>query len=104
MSMFNNIKQEKRAFKTSILANLFMTVIALYYGLKVNSEAIKLDGYYSFAGLILAIVSLWIVKIVSKPESLKFNFGYSSFEPLFNLVKGIMILGVALSSLSLIHI
>lgn len=75
-----------------------MALTALYYGIKTGSEAIKLDGYYSFAGLILAIISLWVVKLVAKPETIKYNFGYAIIEPLFNLVKGIMILVVVLSS------
>jgi cation diffusion facilitator family transporter len=76
-----------------------MAVLAIYYGLKTQSEAIMLDGYYSLAGFVLAMISLWVIRVIKRPESLKFNFGYSSIEPLFNLVKGLMILAVVLSSL-----
>ena len=41
---------------------------------------------------------MWVIKIVLKPESIAFNFGYSVIEPLFNLVKGLLILAVVLSS------
>lgn len=89
---------EKNILVISVIANFLLAGIALYYGIKTGSEAIMLDGYYSFAGFILALISLWVVKIVLKPESITFNFGYSVIEPLFNLVKGLLILAVVLSS------
>jgi cation diffusion facilitator family transporter len=89
---------EKNILIISVIANFLLAVIALYYGIKTGSEAIMLDGYYSFAGFILALISLWVIKIVLKPESVTFNFGYSVIEPLFNLVKGLLILAVVLSS------
>ena len=103
-----SIKREKAILRVSVFANFFLAVIALYYGFKTGSEAIKLDGYYSFAGFLLAVISLWVVNKVTKPETVFFNFGYSLIEPLFNLVKGLMILAVVASSFvnainSLIH-
>ena len=92
------VKSEQKNLTLSVAANLFLAAIALYYGYKTKSEAIKLDGYYSFASFILALISLWIVKMVVKPETENYNFGYSLLEPLFNLVKGIMILAVVISS------
>jgi len=108
MNNNQSIKQEKAILKVSVFANFFLAVIALYYGFKTGSEAIKLDGYYSFSGFLLAVISLWVVNKVTKPETIFFNFGYSLIEPLFNLVKGLMILAVVASSFvnainSLIH-
>ncbi|MEO5911601.1 MAG: cation diffusion facilitator family transporter [Pelobium sp.] len=98
----NNIskrtKQEALILKVSMTANLLLAIFAFYYAIKTGSEAIKLDGYYSFAGFILALISLWVVKIIQKPESSNYNFGHSLFEPLFNLIKGVMILAIVLSS------
>ncbi len=94
----NKKHSETSIFIISVVANLLLAIIALYYGIKTGSEAIKLDGYYSFAGFILALISLWVVKMVMKPESSNYNFGYATIEPLFNLVKGLMILTVVLSS------
>ena len=98
MNITNKIKQESSILRVSVIANVLLAIIAIYYGLKTESEAIKLDGYYSFAGFLLALISLWVIKIIMKPESIKYNFGYSVIEPLFNLVKGLMILAVVLSS------
>ncbi|NOX85383.1 MAG: cation diffusion facilitator family transporter [Chlorobi bacterium] len=89
---------EKSILRISVVANLLLAAVAIYYGIITGSEAIKLDGYYSFAGFILALISLWVIKIVLKPGSSTFNFGYSVVEPLFNLVKGLLILAVVLSS------
>lgn len=91
--------KESSILKISVTVNFLMAVLAIYYGLKTQSEAIMLDGYYSLAGFVLAMISLWVIRVIKRPESLKFNFGYSSIEPFFNLVKGLMILAVVLSSL-----
>ena len=98
MNTTANIKHENSILKVSVFTNLLLALIAVYYGFKTGSEAIKLDGYYSFAGFLLALISLWVVNKVMKPESSNFNFGYSLIEPLFNLVKGLMILVVVSSS------
>ena len=98
MDTIQNIKREVSILKVSVLANFLLAVIALYYGFKTGSEAIRLDGYYSFAGFLMAFISLWVVNKVVKPETVNFNFGYSLVEPLFNLVKGLMILTVVASS------
>ena len=98
MNTTANIKHENSILKVSVFTNLLLALIAVYYGFKTGSEAIKLDGYYSFAGFLLALISLWVVNKVMKPEPSNFNFGYSLIEPLFNLVKGLMILVVVSSS------
>lgn len=98
MDTSKNSQHESSILKVSVLTNLLLAIIALYYGFKTGSEAIRLDGYYSFAGFLLALISLWVVNKVMKPETANFNFGYSIIEPLFNLVKGLMILAVVASS------
>ncbi len=89
---------EKKALQISIIINFLLSGIAFYYGYLTKSEAILLDGYYSIAGFLLAVISIWVLKIVNKPETKSFNFGYSSIEPLFNLIKGLLILIVIIVS------
>ncbi|PQJ23476.1 cation diffusion facilitator family transporter [Tenacibaculum sp. SG-28] len=91
-------KKEKQAVLISIVMNFILAILALYYGFLTNAEAIMLDGYYSIAGGILAVISIYVIKLVYRPENKEFNFGYSSIEPLFNMVKGLLIFIVILTS------
>lgn len=89
-----NVDQiEKRALRVTIVANLLMAIAGwITFGL-TNSQAILLDGNFSF---ILAIATLIAINI-SKNKHKKtktFPFGSYVFEAAFVLSKGLLILGI----------
>jgi len=89
-----NVDQiEKRALRVTIAANLLMAIAGwVTFGL-TNSQAILLDGNFSF---ILAIATLIAINI-SKNKHKKtktFPFGSYVFEAAFVLSKGLLILGI----------
>lgn len=85
-------KLEKRALNFSIWGNVFMVVIGVGFAIVSYSDAIMLDGLYSFIHLLIALLTLRVSKLVMKPSNDEYPFGYWMYEPMINLAKGLMII------------
>ncbi|MGP5144608.1 cation diffusion facilitator family transporter, partial [Vreelandella alkaliphila] len=64
-----------------------------------NSQAILLDGSFNLIYFSVALVTIKVSKLASRPDSESYPFGYSYFESLVNLCKGLLILGVSIFAL-----
>lgn len=64
-----------------------------------NSQAILLDGLFNLIYFSVALVTIKVSKLASRPDSESYPFGYSYFESLVNLCKGLLILGVSIFAL-----
>lgn len=82
---------ERRALLFSVWAALFMAALGIGFSWLTGSDAILLDGIFSLVGFGAGLASLRIARLVQQPDDERFQFGYSSFEPLFNVVKGLII-------------
>lgn len=80
-------------------ANIFMTVIAWITSYYSDSEAIILDGNYSFIMFIGVLVGLKIVRVRSE-KTKTFPLGKFFYESLYSFIKGLMILGVLIMSVT----
>jgi cation diffusion facilitator family transporter len=92
----NPVDQEQRALPLSVLGALMMAVAGFGFAFLTHSVAILLDGAFSLIGFATGLLSMRIARLVRQPDDEKFQFGYSSFEPLLNLIKGIIIALVGL--------
>lgn len=91
---------EKFALKLSVFGTLFMSILGISFGLYIQSEAILLDGFFNFISLLMAIATLWVSWLISKPANKLFQFDYLNFIPLVNVIKGLLILTVSLFALA----
>ncbi len=91
--------KESRALLLGAAANIFMAVIAWITFYHSNSEAILLDGNYSFIMFLGVLVAMRIVA-VSANKTKTFPLGRFFFEPLYGFIKGLMILGVLIMSVA----
>ena len=88
---------ENKALKAGIFISLLMAIagwVTYYYS---GSDAMLLDGNFSFISVFAGIIAI----IISNKKHLKtktFPFGSYVYEALFVLIKGILILGVVLVS------
>ncbi len=87
----NNHQSEQFALQLSIWGALGQALLGITFGLLAPSEAIMLDGFFSLINFVMAGISLWVAWLVKQPDNEYFHFGYASFEPLINLVKGLLI-------------
>ncbi len=85
---------EQSALRLSAWGNVFFAALGLGFGLATRSEAIMLDGYFSLIAFVMSLLTLKVSRLVQGGEDDVFHFGYFSFEPLLNTVKGLFILGL----------
>ncbi len=90
---------ENRSLLVGGVANLVMALLAwstYYYS---NSEAILLDGNYSFIMFIGVMIALKISVIKAKRTKI-FPLGQFFYESLYSFIKGLMILGVLIMAVA----
>ena len=87
---------ETRALVVSTAAALLLGVVALIVALTTASGAILLDGAFNLCFFVTALVTLRVARLLERPDDQQYPFGYLHFEPLINMVKGLLILGVGL--------
>ncbi|EOD80842.1 Cobalt-zinc-cadmium resistance protein [Grimontia indica] len=93
------IVTEERALKVSIVANLVMAFSGWVTYYLSGSEALLLDGNLSFILFLSSIVALRLTRVKALVTD-DFPFGKFAGESMYTLFKGIMILGVLLSSIT----
>lgn len=89
----NNNSPEKRALVAGAIINSLMAIsgwIAFYFS---NSQAVLLDGNFSFIAFLITLVAIRISAIKANRTDI-FPFGQFVYEALFGISKGIMIIGV----------
>ncbi len=82
---------EDHAIKLTIVGNVGMGLLGVGFAIYTGSEAILLDGILSAIGFAIALVTLYIARLVRQPGNDRYPFGYAVFEPMLNLAKGLII-------------
>src|SRR5439155_23781095 len=68
--------------------------VGLVFALLAHSQAIMLDGVYALVSVVMTLLAARVARLVARPSSEAFHFGYAHFEPLLNLVRGLLIFAV----------
>ncbi len=89
--------KESFAIKLSIYGSIIMAITGILASLFGNSISLLFDALYTLIAMTISIVGLRISKLLKIKYSLRFNFGYYSFEPLFVLINGLLLMGLAVS-------
>lgn len=71
-----------------------MGALGFLFSVVTGSEAILLDGIFSSINAVIGFITLRVAALVQRPDDSRFQFGYASFEPLTNTIKGLIILVV----------
>ena len=86
---------ESGALRRSAWLYLFMALLGLGFAYVAESDAILLDGIYSFISLLMTFVAQRVSRLVQTPYTDRFHFGFAHFEPLLNVVRILLILAIA---------
>ncbi|WP_057832044.1 cation transporter [Colwellia sp. TT2012] len=89
---------EKKTLMVGAATNLFMAFAGWLAYYLSNSQALALDGNFSFVAFITVILALRVSAIKLNQTS-TFPFGQFAYESLFSMVKGLMIIGMLLMAL-----
>ncbi|HDZ48101.1 hypothetical protein LCGC14_0025660 [marine sediment metagenome] len=93
------MKSESNTLAFSAFMALLIGCAGIVATLASNSQAILLDGLFNLIYFSVALVTIKVSKLASRPDSESYPFGYSYFESLVNLCKGLLILGVSIFAL-----
>ncbi|WP_193163341.1 cation diffusion facilitator family transporter [Microbulbifer hainanensis] len=91
---------ETKGLWLSILGCLFMAALGFGFAQLTGSTAIFLDGVFSLVNFVMSLVMLNVSRLIRRSADRRFPFGYASFEPAFNVLQSMVILGVMLMALS----
>ena len=91
-----NSHLEQKSIYLSISGTLFLAILGLTFGLAIQSAAVMLDGFFNVINFAMALATLWISRLLTRPDGKKFQFGYTGFTPLLNLCKGLLVLALSL--------
>jgi len=94
MSLSNN-RIEKKALIVGATINFIMALSGWFAYYLSNSQALLLDGNFSFIIFLSTLVAIRISSIKSNRSEL-FPFGQFVYEALYSLLKGVMIIGMLL--------
>ena len=95
----SSISGEIKALLLSTVAALALGAIALVVALTTASGAILLDAAFNLCFFATALFTLRVARLLKRPDDQDYPFGYLHFEPLINMVKGLLILGVGVFGL-----
>jgi len=90
---------EVKALMLSTVAALGLGAVALAVALVTESGAILLDAAFNLCFFATALFTLRVARLLKLPDDQDYPFGYLHFEPLINMVKGLLILGVGVFAL-----
>lgn len=85
---------EQRAFRLGIAANLFMGLAGIVAALLSHSQALLVDGLFSFVGFVAGLFALRVRKTVGAAPDRARPWGYAADEALFTTFRALSLLGV----------
>ncbi len=89
--------KESFAIKLSIYGSLIMAITGILASIYGNSISLLFDALFTLIAMTISIAGLSISKLLKIKYSSRFNFGYYSFEPLFVLINGLLLMTLAVS-------
>lgn len=87
---------EQRALGVSMVGTLFMGIAGIAAAILSNSQAILLDGLFSFVGFAAAIFARRVSRRVNQAPDRIRPFGYGADESIFTTFRALSLLGVVL--------
>lgn len=87
-------EQEKRwAATSSVLAAVFLTLFKLVVGIMTGSLGILAEVAHSGLDLVAAVVTLFAVRVSSRPADREHTYGHGKVENLSALFETLLLLG-----------
>ena len=80
-------QQELTALRISCYGALVLAILGIGFAVYSGSRAILLDGVFSVLGFFMALMTIYVSRLVSRPDDQVFQYGYALFAPLMNVLK-----------------
>jgi predicted Co/Zn/Cd cation transporter (cation efflux family) len=92
-------RTEQRALLVSMFGALALAVLGIGFAIFSGSEAILMDGVFSALGFFMALMTLYVSRLVSQPDDEIFQYGYAHFAPLMNVLKSLVMVALCFFAL-----
>ena len=92
----NRTDKEIKLIKLSTIFNFSFGLIGIMFAILTHSRSIMFDGLYSFVLSFFTLISARVVKLITKGQTVKYQFGYGAFEPLLVIIRSIFLFGMYL--------
>ena len=91
----NAHKQKFKVALTSVVASIALTILKLIIGSSTNSLGILSEAMHSGLDVIAALMTLYAIRIVTRPPNPRYTYGYAKVESLSSLAEIILLFAVA---------
>lgn len=81
-TFLKNVQQIATASRIALLGNALLAVLKLLVGVFSGSLAVVSDGIDSTADVIAGLITLFAVRMMSRPPDKKYPYGYNRFDSL----------------------
>lgn len=95
-TVISRTKKEIELIKLSTIGNFCFGLIGIIFAILTNSRSILFDGLYSFVLSLFTLLSARVVRLITKGQTVNYQFGYGAFEPLLIIIKSIFLFGMYL--------
>lgn len=85
---------EKKAITVSMLSALSFSILGFGFSLFSSSQAVLLDAAFNLISAVTVFFGLKISKLINAPISFKRPAGYVALEPLYIVIKGLIVFGL----------
>ena len=92
MVKHNVLSAEQKGIRTSLVGALTFAVLGLSFAIWSESQAVLLDGAFNLITALMVLFAMRITRLLSEPESRRRPVGYVALEPLYILIKGLILL------------
>jgi cation diffusion facilitator family transporter len=83
---------EQRVLKLSIALTAFIAATGVVLGLLSGSMSIIFDGLFSVIDVAMGLLLLWVARLVTRPETRTFQYGFWHVEPMALAFNGGMLM------------
>lgn len=82
----------RRVLLITLLLNIFVSAVKVFYGYATNSISIFSDGFHSLFDGVSNVVGLIGIYIASNPPDEKHHYGHRKYETVFTIFVGLLML------------
>lgn len=93
-------KREKQILFISFISGMIFAVIELIFAIYSHSQSVLTDAVYDASELVFIALLLFLTPLFYKPISEKRPYGYFQIEPIFVIIKNVMMLSVTMGVLA----
>ena len=86
------ISPEQKGIRISLIGALTFAVLGLSFAIWSESQAVLLDGAFNLITALMVLFAMRITRLLREPESRRRPVGYVALEPLYILIKGLILL------------